>query len=125
MVLKIYEFTRIPSSPPIKLSSLLQMPIFHTGNFEISLQNQCRQLKSHPPLQYQLVKIAGQPTPYFSKQSTIFFPGSCQVTVEAHNFTCKSDPKTLEISVPRNTKIKISGFGLSSFSFSFCVVRWS
>ncbi|BBH07257.1 N-acetyltransferase [Prunus dulcis] len=34
--------------------------------------------------------------------------GNCEVTVEAGNFSCQSDPNTLQISVSRSAKISIS-----------------
>ncbi|XP_021675547.2 uncharacterized protein LOC110661261 isoform X2 [Hevea brasiliensis] len=34
--------------------------------------------------------------------------GNCEVTVEAHNFTCQSDPNSLQISLTKSAKIKIS-----------------
>ncbi|PQM34498.1 uncharacterized protein Pyn_09296 [Prunus yedoensis var. nudiflora] len=34
--------------------------------------------------------------------------GNCEVTVEAANFSCQSDPNTLQISVSRSAKISIS-----------------
>lgn len=35
--------------------------------------------------------------------------GNCQVTVEANNFSCQSDPNSLQISLSRSAKVTISG----------------